>query len=243
MTGKVKSVMQSIIVGVPTLAQKHYGRRWYAPDSRRCPICHGSLVANVDGEQYHCICSLVSRHERYAKAKAQLERVRPEVALPTKNQNAVLAAVKKAALSRKPPRFVVLTGNTGVGKTYLAAYVWQRFGPFGLWIAPSMISQATADYTRELVELGQMFPLVVIDDLGTESTGSANWHKQALYSLVDMRVKEPGVLLTILTTNLTPDQIVEGYGERFKNRISRERGAMWVMMHKGKRPTILEAWK
>ena len=57
--------------------------------------------------------------------------------------------------------------------------------------------------------------LIIIDDLG--STGVTDWRKEVIFEFIDFRysIKKP----TILTSNLSLDEIGRDYGWRVKSRL------------------------
>jgi DNA replication protein DnaC len=68
---------------------------------------------------------------------------------------------------------------------------------------------------------------LVLDDLGTEKT--SEWSLQTLYSIIDRRYGEE--MKTLITSNLTLDEIAEKVGDRIASRIA---GMCKVVEIKGK---------
>lgn len=111
---------------------------------------------------------------------------------------------------------LVLIGAAGVGKTHLAAGVMRRLG--GEWQnVAELIVGMRADMDRVADdrqyqwrpnELRRERRLVVLDDLGREKI--SDWTGETIYSLVNARYE--AMLPTLVTSNLTPEQLVaNGY--------------------------------
>lgn len=119
--------------------------------------------------------------------------------------------------------FLLLTGNTGLGKTFLldaiANRVQQRGHPALRLTAFQMLSGMRAFHLSETVEdasLSQMIscPLLLIDDLGTEPM-LRNITVEYLFLLLSERAGRH----TVIATNLSLPQIGERYGERIVSRL------------------------
>ena len=118
---------------------------------------------------------------------------------------------------------VVLTGNTGTGKTYALTYLGHELienkvfplytTAFGLIDRfKRFIFERDESAFRELLEA----EILLLDDLGTEPK-IPNITEENLYNLINERLlaKRPFVI----STNLTPKELIEKYGERIAGRI------------------------
>lgn len=114
-----------------------------------------------------------------------------------------------------PEGWLVLSGVHGCGKTHLAAAVANCVaatmqGDVMFIMVPDLLDhlraafspQSTVPYDRRFDEVRKA-PLLVLDDLGTES--ATPWAREKLYQLLNYRYNAQ--LPTIITTSATPDRI------------------------------------
>ena len=123
-------------------------------------------------------------------------------------------------------RTVVISGSTGNGKTYLAGCAAKKMLERGFSVVAetafsvnhrclkyhTSFDENRAEYLSPLLDCS----LLVIDDLGTESL-LKNVTVEYLYQIVNERTLSGK--LTMITTNLSPDQILTRYGERIYSRL------------------------
>lgn len=120
-----------------------------------------------------------------------------------------------AAHRRNPsgPNMLVLLGGTGTGKTVAASWALYELG--GSYVVPNQLY----DRLRPGKDREHMAPVegrvVVLDDLGTEQDTR---FPAALFQLVNDRQRHG--LLTILTGNLTREQLRERYDARVIERLN-----------------------
>jgi len=133
--------------------------------------------------------------------------------------------------------FVVLEGDTGVGKTIAAAEAVMARYPYPaerLRTAPLMVHARDAVRAcRESTPLpGHLWDhtrlsdcdLLALDDLGAEMRDSKRWASGVLGSLLESR--HDRCLRTIVTTNITREEFAERYNDRLLARI--QDGGRWV---------------
>jgi len=117
-------------------------------------------------------------------------------------------------------RIRVLSGGTGVGKTF-ASLRWQGDhggrSPFFLRATELMTGWK---YDQELRRKWHASSSMILDDLGSEYADSKGWLTAVLDELID--VCSGRKARTIITTNLKSTEFKERYGERI---ISRLRGS------------------
>ncbi len=162
-----------------------------------------------------------------------------------KGNNQLIANLKKHSGGN-----VVFSGNTGVGKTHLAVALMRELeqkqwisrckmniqlakeGKVPVWKSrPEKIFVTVPDLLltiresfkdRAEVSEGQLIdrysevPLLVLDDLGSEK--ATDYALTTLYILIDRRYREE--MDTIITTNLTLDEIEEHLHARIASRLS-----------------------
>lgn len=131
-----------------------------------------------------------------------------------------------------------LGGALGRGKTWLATaclkqMIWNALSggntlarvEHAIWIKfHSLIREVQACYnpgatrsTHEVITRYQRCPLLLIDDIGDfEARGETEDRRRILYEVIDYR--NDHMLPTIMTSNLTLDQLEEHYGQRSMQR-------------------------
>lgn len=119
------------------------------------------------------------------------------------------------AYAENPRGWLVLMGSNGTGKTHLAAAIANYQIEQGqtdamLVVVPDFLDylraafspQSNIPYDRRFDEVKKA-PLLVLDDLGTES--ATPWAKEKLFQLLNYRYS--AVLPTVLTTSADPTEI------------------------------------
>jgi DNA replication protein DnaC len=118
------------------------------------------------------------------------------------------------AFAENPQGWLVLWGTFGTGKTHLAAavanYRISAGEPAVFIVVPDLLDHLrstfspTSDVTYdELFETVRNTPLLILDDLGTQT--STAWAQEKLYQILNHRYNT--ALPTVITTNLSPDEI------------------------------------
>lgn len=123
---------------------------------------------------------------------------------------------------------LVLAGRTGVGKTVAAAAALADLG--GEFLKATQLLVAMRDHSDhyEMQRRLRTSRLVVVDDIGTERDPDALG--SALYELIDSRLDDFD-RRTLLTTNLTPEQLFQRLDERTADRL-RELSKWAVVRHR-----------
>jgi DNA replication protein DnaC len=111
--------------------------------------------------------------------------------------------------------WLVLSGDHGTGKTHLAAAIANQVaagtsGEVMFVMVPDLLDhlrasfnpQTNIPYDRRFDEIKKS-PLLVLDDLGTES--ATPWAREKLFQLLNYRYS--ALLPTVITTSSTPDEI------------------------------------
>ena len=123
---------------------------------------------------------------------------------------------------------LLLTGGTGLGKTFLSAAIAREVSEKGHSVVYDTAGHIFAQFeqqkfTREEeaddhVERVLNCDLLILDDLGSEMTTS--FVQSALYQIVNTRQMERRS--TIISTNLTPGELARRYTPQIASRIEGE---------------------
>lgn len=208
------------------------------PEAALCDRCRGSGLLRRDvaalhpdfGKPIECPCGLVAarRSLRIWDAAQIPPKFRPYTLDSYTDVSGRYGLVSNLRDWLSGDRWLLLTGDIGVGKSGLAAALlteWLRSGGAGLYISmPMFFSRIRATYRDngdqidELDVLGAVIgvPLLVLDDLGIVSL--SEWGREKLYTLIDERAGEGR--RTIITSNLrVTDGSFEAYvGARIWDR-------------------------
>lgn len=118
---------------------------------------------------------------------------------------------------------IVLIGDTGVGKSHLAYSAIKALSDhtkkMGLFInVVDLLAKIKEDFSLEAEYIRRISEAewLVLDDLGTEKV--TEWSNGILYSILNKRTK------TIITTNLSPQDILGTYGKRVYSRVFKKTG-------------------
>lgn len=118
---------------------------------------------------------------------------------------------------------IVLIGDTGVGKSHLAYSALKALSDhtkkMGLFInVVDLLAKIKEDFSLEAEYIRRISEAewLVLDDLGTEKV--TEWSSGILYSILNKRTK------TIITTNLSPHDIMGTYGKRVYSRVFKKTG-------------------
>lgn len=117
--------------------------------------------------------------------------------------------------AKNPEGWLVFMGDTGCGKTHLAAaivnYRYEAGKPALFVVVPEFLDHLRSTFSPESkVSYDQLFesvktaPLLVLDDFGEQST--TPWAKEKLYQMLNYRYN--GRLPTVVTTRYSFDEIL-----------------------------------
>lgn len=126
---------------------------------------------------------------------------------------AVSAALAFVAHPRR--KFLFLSGNVGVGKTFAAACAIAEAGSGRFTRATGLVRELHPQGFREHRPELRTAALWVVDDLGTEDSAAAKW-RESWFDFVDVRQFYGK---TIVTTNLSPAELRLRYDERVTDRL------------------------
>lgn len=167
----------------------------------------------------------------------------------TAERQADLDFVKQEARSyiKGAQNNLVLVGDCGVGKSHLAFAAIKAISDYNKKLATvinvvDLIAKVKEDFTLESYytnllsgkDKNDKIEYLVLDDLGTEKT--SEWSSNLIYSILNKRTN------TIITTNLTPDEIQRRYGKRIFSRIFKGVGKEHVYQFKNKTDERVNLW-
>jgi DNA replication protein DnaC len=127
---------------------------------------------------------------------------------------------------KKLKNFLIITGPAGTGKTYLCAammaHLKQKVNHFRAYnerellkrIREGFSDSSSGDYIDHLHYLIDD-QLIIIDDFG--SSGHTDWREEVLFEAIDFRYNS--MLPTIITSNLSKDEVYSTYGQRIHSRM------------------------
>ena len=126
---------------------------------------------------------------------------------------------------------LLLSGDTGLGKTFLSASIARVVSEsghsvvydtanhiFSLFEAQKFRRESGEENANDAVDRYLRCDLLIIDDLGTEMTTS--FVQSAIYQIVNTRLMTGKK--TVISTNLSPDEIGRRYGAAVRSRIEGE---------------------
>jgi DNA replication protein DnaC len=200
-----------------------------------CPTCGGAgwlrLDVEVDdprfGQTIPCSCKAKEIEEKKMRAllersnlKAMQGKTFAAFIVHEEQQNAYNRAHEFA---EHPEGWLVLLGSYGTGKTHLAAAIGNRRLELGepafFVVAPDLLDHLRSTFSPgsetafdELFESVKSAPLLILDDLGTQTTTA--WANEKLFQILNHRSMLR--LPTVITTNVPLDEM----GDRLASRMA-----------------------
>ncbi len=128
--------------------------------------------------------------------------------------------------AKSPEGWLVFMGDTGCGKTHLAAaivnYCYEAGKPALFIVVPEFLDHLRSAFSPEskvsydeLFESVKTAPLLVLDDFGEHSM--TPWVREKLYQLINYRHNSR--LPTVITTQYSFDQILQGVDPAISSRL------------------------
>lgn len=166
-----------------------------------------------------CVCTLARQAQRNDAERARLSNLEAfrDKTFVTFNPfvpglRTIVPQVR--AYAHQPDGWLTLIGPYGIGKTHLAAAIAHEVVGRGhavlFAVVPDLLDhlrttfgpQSTISYD-ERFDFLRAVPLLILDDLGTES--ATPWAREKLYQLINHRYNHR--LPTVVTSNLKPEAI------------------------------------
>ena len=215
----------------------------FAPDfldlKYTCPICCDTGFAN--GEQCQCLKQLLKQ-----ESSARLNRLSPvklcdfesfdlsfyDDAIdpktgisPRRRMASILNFCKDyAKYFSRSSKSLLMQGNTGLGKTHLSLAIAKTAIEYGYDVVYGSVFNLLSKVERERFGKDEdedsynhllRCDLLILDDLGTEF--ASNYAKAAIHSIINTR--QLSGLPTIISTNLTMEELMENYSDRVVSRL------------------------
>ena len=215
----------------------------YLEEHYRCPVCRDTgYVGDAPARFCACFERRLAMGEQGRQGAQTFEAFNAAFVPEENGQRARLLEAKgllEEFADRYPQarwRNIVLSGAGGLGKSFLLNCVYERVNSRGFAATRTTAYRMfdamrrrhvgdaeDADGFAALLET----PFLLVDDLGTEPM-MRNITVEYLFLLVNERM-EAG-LSTMATTNLTPAQIQERYGERVCSRLFDRASALTIKL-------------
>ena len=175
------------------------------------------------------------------KVKPVYKCVFENIKAPTEEHKKIYDAFKQ--YTDKFPKVktpnILITGGTGTGKTFAIDAIKKKLINRGFDVQYTTAFNMVKEFQKynnsfwrdsEQIDIFIECGLLIVDDLGTEST-MGNMTNGHIYNIINERLVNGRPF--IITTNLTPKEIEEKYDSRITSRIlSKETTASFIM--KGK---------
>ena len=219
----------------------------YLDEIVSCPICRDTGM--VGGRPCSCLDKLYNREltrelgvlmqsgdESFERFDLELYSAQPDTKLglsPRETMRMVYTSCRKFADDFSPASpNLLLQGDTGLGKTYLSACIARAVAAKGLSVCYDTAASALdfferQKFSRDAAEaeaasarVRRMLScdLMILDDLGTEMVTPMSI--SALYTLINTRLVNGKK--TIISTNLTDDDLARKYSGQIYSRIAGE---------------------
>jgi DNA replication protein DnaC len=245
-TQSTSSEFGDVLERVMTIAEE---RKDETPDIEVCKHNRAGYCRDCyDEDSYNSYSG--RKKESYKKQQGDMRESLGWFGVPKKYQNCSFESYSektgkyKAECQKYQSGGLVLTGNTGCGKTHLAVAIMRQFHYNNLqeliereWVQgqsgdysqkgfvsiPDLLLEIRMTYDKkselseaDIIEKYTSVPFLILDDLGSEKT--SEFSITTLYLIIDRRDREE--MSTIITTNLTNEEIEKTMNARIASRMA-----------------------
>lgn len=212
-----------------------------------CDICNDAAFIEKDGKWVKCPCLMSRLIQEVYKSSNIMQRIQSEnfgnfdISLYSDEINGETSPRKNIFMIKaEAHRFIdnfkndltknlLFYGPPGLGKTYMCTCIAKELMDMAvpvLYYSSVELFEVLANYTftretflkensKEVHDLILTSDLLIIDDLGSELVNSFVINQ--LFNIINIR--QMNSKKTIISTNLTPNQIKEAYGDRIFSRL------------------------
>ena len=203
-----------------------------------CDICEGRGIVVVDGNTAkRCNCmirrQIINRFKNSKMSKSMLKMTFDKFNFNYYGDN-VFAAKKTVEAAKTFVKSVaegqadglIITGLTGRGKTYLACCIANELLRKNIntlfCVVPDLLDQIKDTYNKgseysemDLIDTAKEVAVLILDDLGAHQY--TEWARSKLFTILNYRINHN--LPTVITTNLSVEDVGEAIGDRAASRI------------------------
>ncbi|MDD2233634.1 MAG: ATP-binding protein [Desulfitobacteriaceae bacterium] len=205
-----------------------------------CPMCQDRGLVLENDTAYPCTCMQQKKLEnqfrsaRISKALLTCRLEKFDLNYYISSNEANLSSAKRALdasklfinnyLKQPYGLGLLFTGPVGSGKTFLAASIANELmlndRQVLFLVVPDLLDELRAAYKSDinefdLLDTARTVPVLILDDLGAHNY--TDWTRNRLYSIINYRMNE--LLPTIITTNLSLDEMEDYLGSRTTSRL------------------------
>jgi DNA replication protein DnaC len=219
LTSRFNSELPTVVVAITPLEQMDDRLRTRLTDSRLCQVY--VLEEKSPASVYSWAPEFeLQKNMTFINFKRRTE-------LTTEQQDNMDEAYRLAFdFAKNPEGWRVFMGETGCGKTHLAAAIvnhrYELGKPALFVVVPDFLDHLRSAFSPDSkVSYDQLFesvktaPLLVLDDFGEQSTNP--WVKEKLYQLINYRYNSR--LPTVITTRLSLDEIMAEVDSSISSRL------------------------
>ena len=165
-------------------------------------------------------------------SEERLEKLKEERRTPQEYREEIRQNLEEAYrlaldFAKSPEGWLVFMGETGCGKTHLAAaivnYRYQNKQPALFVVVPDFLDHLRSTFTPKsevsydhIFERVKTAPLLVLDDFGEQSTTA--WAREKLYQVINYRYNAR--LATVITTRYSLQEILEEIESAISSRLA-----------------------
>lgn len=215
-----------------------------------CPFCDGTGTRmEEDLGYYYCICWLLTYREQLylncqdwgsSWAPKSLVTLDPTVGSVQDNQRMETAIATVKDWIESPTRWLVLSGDTGTGKTHMLQTMMTTWYPWSIYVVASDLENKLRKYLAhspdligKFIDVLKYHPILILDDIGLEYE-KAPWIAAKIDEIIEYRSREEHAwdFTTVIGTNIAGNDVNQVFARqgipRTGSRISNKRIVTWL---------------